>query len=79
MSEVSGRTIRYVDVPEAAARQGMLGSGMPPWLVDVILELNAWFKANGGSEINSTVQDLLGRPPRTFQEFARDYADSWKA
>jgi uncharacterized protein YbjT (DUF2867 family) len=79
MSEVSGRAIRFVDVPEAAARQGMLASGyMPEWLVDVILELNAWFKASGGSEITSTVQDVLGRPPRTFRDFARDYAAHWK-
>jgi uncharacterized protein YbjT (DUF2867 family) len=80
MSEASGRQIRFVDVPEAAARQGMLASGyMPEWLVDVILELNAWFKASGGSEITSTVPDLLGRPARTFRDFARDYAQHWKA
>ena len=80
MSDASGRQIRFVDVPEAAARQGMLASGyMPEWLVDVILELNAWFKSSGGSEITSTVEDLLGRPARTFRDFARDYAAHWKA
>ena len=78
MSEVSGRQIHYVNVPEAAARQAMLGAHLPEWLVDVILELNAWSKAGGAVEINSTVQDLLGRPATTFREFARDYADHWK-
>lgn len=78
ISEVSGRQIRYVDVPEAAARQAMLGAHLPEWLVDVILELNAWSKAGGAAEITSTVQDLLGRPATTFREFARDYADHWK-
>jgi hypothetical protein len=29
MSEVSGRQIYYVDVPEAAARQAMLGAHLP--------------------------------------------------
>jgi len=78
MSEVSGRQIRFVDVPEAAARQGMLGAHMPEWMVDVILELNAWAKASHGGEITITVQDILGRPAHTFREFARDYADHWK-
>ena len=78
MSEVSGRQIRYVDVPEAAAHQAMLDAHLPEWLVDVILELNAWSKAGGAVEITSTVQDLLGRPATTFHEFARDYADRWK-
>ena len=79
MSEVSGRQIRFVDVPESAARQAMLGAHMPEWLVDVMMELHAWSKANRESEITTTVQDVLGRPARTFREFARDYADHWKA
>jgi uncharacterized protein YbjT (DUF2867 family) len=79
LSEASGRQIRYVDVPEDAARQAMLGSGMPEWLVNVLLELNAWTRASGGAEMTSTVQDVLGHPPRTFREFARDYAGVWKA
>jgi len=79
MSEVSGRQIRFVDVPEAAARQGMLEAHMPEWMVDVILELNAWAKASHGGDITTTVQDVLGRPAHTFREFARDYAGQWKA
>jgi uncharacterized protein YbjT (DUF2867 family) len=79
MSEASGRPIHFVDVPEAAARQAMLGAHMPEWLVNVILELNAWTRNSHASEITSTVQDLLGRPARTFREFARDYAAQWKA
>jgi uncharacterized protein YbjT (DUF2867 family) len=78
ISEASGRQIRFVDVPEAAARQGMLGAGMPEWMVNVILELNAWTKSDGGAEITTTVQEILGRPARTFREFARDYAAQWK-
>jgi len=78
MSEASGRQIRFVDVPVSAARQAMLGAHMPEWLVDVILELHAWSKAGSGGEITATVQDVLGRPPHTFREFARDYAGHWK-
>ncbi len=78
IGEVSGRQIRYIDVPEDAARQGMLAAHLPEWLVDVILELNAWSKNGGASEITTTVEDILGRPAHTFREFARDYADHWK-
>ena len=78
MSEVSGRQIRFVDVPEAAARQA-LSAHMPEWLVNAILELSAWSKNGGATEITSTVQDLLCRPAHTFREFACDYADRWKA
>src|ERR1700681_3850294 len=79
MSEVSGRQIRFVDVPESAARQAMLGQHMPDWMVDLILELCAWNKAGRAGEVNTTMADILGRPAHTFREFARDYADHWKA
>ena len=78
IGEVSGRQIRYIDVPEDAARQAMLAAHLPEWLVDVILELNAWSKNGGASEITTTVEDILGRPAHTFREFARDYADHWR-
>lgn len=78
MTEASGRAIRFVDVPESAARQAMLGATMPEWLVNVILELNAAARASHGSHVTSTVQDVLGRPPHTFRDFARDYAAHWK-
>ena len=79
MTEASGRQIRHIDVPPEAARQGMLAAHMPEWMVDIILEINAWAKASKGGEITTTVKDIIGRPARTFREFARDYADHWKA
>jgi uncharacterized protein YbjT (DUF2867 family) len=79
MSEASGRQIRHIDVSPEAARQGMLSAHMPEWMVDAILEINAWAKASKGGEITTTVQDILGRPAHTFREFARDYAGHWKA
>ncbi len=78
MSDASGRQIRYIDVPPEAARQGMLSAHMPEWMVDVILEINAWAKASKGAEITTTVKDVLARPAHTFREFARDYAAHWK-
>ena len=79
MSEASGRAIRFVDVPESAARQGMLAAKMPEWVVDAILEIHAAARGKHGSEITTTVADVVGHPSRTFREFARDYAASWKS
>jgi uncharacterized protein YbjT (DUF2867 family) len=42
MSEVSGRPIRFVDVPECAVRQAMPGQHMPDWMVDL-----SWNSAPG--------------------------------
>ena len=63
---------------EEAARQAM-SAHMPPWLVNVILELNTWTRTNGGAQVTNTLPEVLGRPARTFAEFAKDHAHYWKA
>jgi len=79
IAEVTGRTIRYIDVPEADARRQMLGSGAPPWLVDSMMELHAIARAGYLSAVSPAVKELTGRQPRTFPEFARDHATAWPA
>src|SRR6267143_3022204 len=36
LSQMTGREFKYVEVPEAAARDGMLRAGVPPWQVDLV-------------------------------------------
>jgi len=44
-------------------------------LIDSLLAIAAYQRAGGPTEtITSVVADLTGMPPRTFAEFARDYA-----
>jgi uncharacterized protein YbjT (DUF2867 family) len=78
LTSVAGRAIRYVDIPEATARDGMLASGAPAPMVDGVLELHAFDKAGGGATISDTVQKLLGRPPISFREFAKEHAAKWR-
>ena len=78
IGEATGRTIRYVDVPEAAARQAMLDMKLPTWMVDGMMELHAIDKAGFAAGVTQAVPQLLGRPARRFQEFARDHSAAWK-
>jgi uncharacterized protein YbjT (DUF2867 family) len=78
LSEATGRSIHHVDVPEDAAKKAMLDLGMPGWMVDAMMELHAINKAGYAAGITGHVQQITGRAPRTFREFARDYASTWK-
>jgi len=70
-----GRSLRFVDEPFDEARARLSRAGQPAWLVDSLLAIAAYQRAGGPTEtITSVVADLTGRPPRTFAEFARDYA-----
>jgi len=68
-----GRTVQYVAVPDEAARDAMLASGMPPWFADQIVRLYERLRAGAADLITDTVHALTGRAPRTLTEFLRDH------
>ena len=77
LSQVTGREIGYVDVPEAAARQAMLGAHMPPWMVDMILDIQLRTKNGTSAKVTQDVEMITGKPATTFLQFARDHAGRW--
>ena len=77
LSEVTGRNIKYVDVPEAAAKKAMLDMGLPAWMVDGMMELHAVDKAGYAAIVTDDVKTLTGQAPRSFRDFARDNKSKW--
>lgn len=81
LSEITGRPINYVDVPEDKAEQQMLDSKMPKWMVKMIMELNGISKAGYVAAVLSTVEQITGRKPITFRQFAQEnkqsFAQQW--
>lgn len=75
LSEETGKMISYVDVPEEAAREAMLAQHIPAQLVSAMMELYDVLKTGQAAGITDTVQELTGRAPHTFRQFARDHND----
>jgi uncharacterized protein YbjT (DUF2867 family) len=78
LSEVSGRKVHYVDVPEAAARKAMLDMHMPEWMVDAMMELHGIDKAGYAAQVTDAVRAVTGHAPVSFAQFARKHAAAWK-
>jgi len=74
LSAVLGRRIGFVDVHPEVARQAMLAEGVPEFVTDFILGFFASVQSGSLAETTDTVRRLIGREPRTFAQFARDYA-----
>jgi uncharacterized protein YbjT (DUF2867 family) len=74
LSDSLRRTVTFVDVPPAAMRDALLGSGLPPWQADGLVEDYAHYRRGEASSIASGVRDATGVAPRTFAAFAHDYA-----
>ncbi|MER5325989.1 NAD(P)H-binding protein [Streptosporangium roseum] len=71
VSVALGRPLEFVDVDPEQARNGMIRAGMPPELVDGLLSSMADPGPLRGGTPQSTVRQITGRPPATF--------DSWLA
>src|SRR5205807_2769333 len=78
LAGVAGRDINYVDVPETAARNGMLQAGIPKWQVDALMELHAINKQNRWSAVTSDVEKVTGKPATDFAQFARDHVEKFR-
>ena len=76
LAAVLGKEVRYVDVPPDQYEQTLLGYGLPePLAEDIRVLYGEIFRSGGGDFVTTHVQDVTGRPPRSFEEFVRDHAD----
>ncbi|MFG2224981.1 NAD(P)H-binding protein [Streptomyces sp. NPDC048644] len=68
-----GRPVRYVDVPlDAAWRDALLAQGVTPGVADGLYGLYANYRSEGVAGLGDGVQRVLGRPPRSVDDFAAD-------
>ena len=79
ISEATGQPCTYVDVPGAAAREAMVGMGLPGWLADDLVALAALFDSALGRNVTTVVPDITGSPARSFATFARDHVSQFTA
>lgn len=78
LSNATGKKISYVNVSEEEAKAAMKEMGMDDWLVNEILELCNYFKKGYASELSSSVEEITGKKPISFSQFANDYADVFR-
>jgi uncharacterized protein YbjT (DUF2867 family) len=78
LSDDTGREIKYIDLPPEQFKQALVAAGMPAWSADALVELQQFYRAGGASAATGDVERLLGRKPRSFEQFSRDYAQAFQ-
>lgn len=73
LSKAAGKPIKYVDVPPDAMRQALLGSGMPEWQADGLVEDYDHYRRGEAGVVTQTVRDVTGSEATSFSKFAKDY------
>ena len=79
ITQASGRRVQYVDIPVAQQKQAMLDQRLPDWLATALLDLQAYYTGGKGGEVDDVISTILGRAPRTMDQFLVDFADSFVA
>lgn len=78
LSEAAGRTIEYHPVEDEVMGTILRERGRSEAEARVILDLYASMRDGWRSEVTSDVEEVLGRPPRAFREFALEEAEAWR-
>lgn len=71
ISDALGRPLKYVNVPDAAAREAMVGMGMSPVYVEAMIGLIQTLRNIGRIDPTGDVRALLGREPRSFRQWVQ--------
>lgn len=71
-----GRSITYVDAPDAAALQALLGAGLNEWFANALVGLYQDYRRSGtdgyAARVTDTVQRVSGNKPRTLDDLLRE-------
>jgi len=78
LGKAIGKSIKYVDVPDSAAKESMVGMGMPAQLVDILLEYTNLVRAGQADQVTDAIPRLTGKPGRTFEAWCRENAAAFK-
>lgn len=70
--------IRLVDMPAAVVRDGMVAAGVPFTQADGLMRYFGGVKDGKIYPPTPTLAELLGRAPRSFDDWVRDHTDAFK-
>jgi uncharacterized protein YbjT (DUF2867 family) len=72
---VLGRKIQLVRLSPEDYRQGMVGGGLPEWLINCLMEMSGQIQT---PIVKDSVSVITGKSPILFQQFAADYAVAFR-
>lgn len=77
LSRVSGRNIVYKDITADEFKKGLLQAGLPASYADVLVTIMGFLKEGYSERVTTRVSDITGAKPRTLEQYANDFKQSW--
>jgi uncharacterized protein YbjT (DUF2867 family) len=78
LSDVTGKDIQYFPMSDEDMRGALKSIGWTDKRIEMLIDLYRSVKQGETEYVSPDVANVLGREPITFEQYARDYAESWK-
>ncbi len=72
LSDVSGRSIKYVPVTPDAVRESMLRAGLDDWISTLMRDYSQAYSEGWGDFVTENVERMTAHPPRDVDQFVRE-------
>ncbi|TIV32175.1 MAG: SDR family NAD(P)-dependent oxidoreductase, partial [Mesorhizobium sp.] len=69
VSEVTGKALEVIQLPDEALTEGVKAAGVPEDFARIIVSFDANTRAGRIAEVTDAVEKLSGRKPRTLKQF----------
>jgi len=80
LTAAMGRPITYIDAPDDAVRQALLGAGLSEWFAGALVGLYQDYRRSGtggyAAQVTDTMHRLTGRLPRSLDDLLSEIAPS---
>jgi uncharacterized protein YbjT (DUF2867 family) len=77
ISAATGQAVSYEDIAPAELKRGLVAAGLPVDYVDFLVLIFGFLKAGYNERRTNTVQEILGRAPLSFQQYAEENKKAW--
>src|SRR5699024_11018693 len=79
LSDALEKPVTYRSLSMDEMRVRMKKQGLSDAMIDSYLALAAYQKAGGATaRVSGSVREILGREPKTVEDFARDYRENFR-
>jgi len=73
-----GKPVKYVPIPLQAADEAMAKMGVDEWQRGMMADYFTAFNANWNCTATGDFAAIVGRPPRSIEDFTRDFAGAFR-
>jgi len=77
-AKVLEKPVKYQDIPPSAAKEAMVGAGIPAWNADGINELMGQMRSGAYAIVTDVAEKVGHKKPTTLEEFVREYAAAFR-